>query len=225
MRSILLAASAVAGLFGLTAPASAQAPVAVVEEVKGKPAGIEFMDYVTPGKVIKLGPKDTIVLGYMKSCWRETITGGTVVVGAEQSLVHLGKVDRAKVDCDGANQRLTSQEARDSAAAVFRNMTPAQQAITPARVTIYGLSPIVEVNGRGKLVIERLDKQGERHDVMVRDKSLLRGRFYDFAKTEKALAPGGVYAASFGGHEIVFKVDPAAKLGATPVVGRLLRFE
>lgn len=35
MRSILLAASAVAGLFGLTAPVLAQAPVAVVEEVKG----------------------------------------------------------------------------------------------------------------------------------------------------------------------------------------------
>jgi hypothetical protein len=225
MRRVLLAASAVAGFFGLTAPVSAQAPVAVVEEVKGKPAGIEFMDYVTPGKVIKLGSKDTIVLGYMKSCWRETITGGTVVVGAEQSMVHLGKVDRAKVDCDGANQRLTNQETRDSAAAVFRNMTPAQEAITLARATIYGLSPIVEVNGRGKLVIERLDKQGERHEVMVRDKSLLRGRFYDFAKTETALAPGGVYAASFGGREIVFNVDPAAKLGATPVVGRLLRFE
>jgi hypothetical protein len=225
MRSILLAASAVAGFSGLTAPASAQAPVAVVEEVKGKPAGIEFMDYVTPGKVIKLGPKDTIVLGYMKSCWRETITGGTVVIGAEQSLVHLSEVERAKVDCDGANRRLTNQETHESAAAVFRNMTPAQQAITPPPLTIYGLSPIVEVEGGGKLVIERLDKQGERHDVTVHSKSLLHGRFYDFAQTKKALTPGGTYAASFGGHEIVFKVDPAAKPGATPVVGRLLRFE
>ena len=37
--------------------------------------------------MIKLGPRDTIVLGYLKSCWRETITGGTVTVGAEQSEV------------------------------------------------------------------------------------------------------------------------------------------
>jgi len=36
---------------GLVASAAAQAPVAVVEDVKGKVAGVEFMDYVAPGKV------------------------------------------------------------------------------------------------------------------------------------------------------------------------------
>ena len=35
---------------------TAKRPVAVVEEVKGKVIGVEFMDYVTPGTVIKLGP-------------------------------------------------------------------------------------------------------------------------------------------------------------------------
>ena len=35
------------------------------------------MDYVSAGKIIKLGPKGQVVLGYMKSCWRETITGGS----------------------------------------------------------------------------------------------------------------------------------------------------
>ena len=29
--------------------APAQTPVAVVEEVKGEPSGVEFMDYVAPG--------------------------------------------------------------------------------------------------------------------------------------------------------------------------------
>jgi hypothetical protein len=83
----------------------------------------------------------------------------------------------------------------------------------------------VEVNGDGRLVIERLDKRGERHEVGVRGKSLLRGKFYDFATAEKPLAPGGVYAASFDGQTIVFKVDPESKAGAAPVIGRLLRFE
>jgi len=50
--------------------------------------GAEFMDYVAPGKVIKLGQPGSIVLSYTKSCWREVITGvGTVIVGAEESMV------------------------------------------------------------------------------------------------------------------------------------------
>ncbi|MBI5261150.1 MAG: hypothetical protein HY852_04955, partial [Bradyrhizobium sp.] len=63
----------VVGVFGLAASAAAQSPVAIVEDVQGKVQGVEFMDYVAPGKVIKLAPQATVVLGYMKSCWRETI--------------------------------------------------------------------------------------------------------------------------------------------------------
>lgn len=47
--------------------ALAQAPVAVVEDVQGKPAGVELMDYVTAGQKIALGAGDSIVLGYIKS--------------------------------------------------------------------------------------------------------------------------------------------------------------
>lgn len=50
------------------------------------------MDYVEPGQVIRLGAADGLVLGYLKSCWRETITGGTVTVGTEQSQVAGGEV-------------------------------------------------------------------------------------------------------------------------------------
>ena len=219
MRSILLLTAAVAGAFGFVSPASAQAPVAVVEDVKGKPAGVEFMDYVAAGKVIKLGPKDTIVLGYMKSCWRETITGGIVVVGTEESMIHLGKIERSKVNCDAGRMQLTKQEASQSAATVVRSVKPAPQ------VTIYGLSPVIEIKGGGTLVIERLDKEGERRAVKVGDKSLVRGKFYDLAKARIALTPGGTYLARFGTLEIVFKVDPQAKPGSTPIIGRLLRLE
>ena len=85
----------VVGVLGLATSAAAQVPVAIVEDVQGKVVGVEFMDYVAPGKVIKLGPKASVVLGYIKSCWRETITGGTVVVGEEQSMVHLSEIQRA----------------------------------------------------------------------------------------------------------------------------------
>ncbi len=89
---IILGAAAMAALW--IGSAGAQTPVAVVEDVTGNPAGIEFMDYVSAGKVIRLGPKDAVVLGYMKSCWRETITGGTVTVGEEQSTVVDGRIQR-----------------------------------------------------------------------------------------------------------------------------------
>src|ERR1700675_1787990 len=96
--------AAMVGLVGFTGLAAAQTPVAVVEDVQGKVTGVEFMDYVAPGKVIKLGPGGTVVLGYMKSCWRETITGiGTVIVGAEESMVHLGDVKAGKVRCDSSH--------------------------------------------------------------------------------------------------------------------------
>ena len=68
-----------------TTAALANGPVAVVEEVTGHQSGVDFMDYVETGKLIKLGPHDHIVLDYLKSCWREIITGGTVTVGPEQS--------------------------------------------------------------------------------------------------------------------------------------------
>ena len=224
MRSTLSAALGVVGYLGFTASALAQAPVAVVEEVTGKPSGVEFMDYVLPGKVIKLGPKDSIVLGYMKSCWRETITGGTVLVGAEQSMVHEGEIERVKVDCDKTGQHVADQDTRESAATVFRGMVNSRAANLP-QVTIYGLSPILEVKGPGRLVIERLDKEGERHELMVGKQSLLRDRFYDFATAGKTLTPGASYLARLGEQEIIFNVDPAARPGATPVIGRLVRLE
>ena len=65
-------------------------------------------------------------------------------------------------------------------------LSNSRSAILP-QVTIYGLSPILEVKGPGRLVVERLDKQGERHEVMVGKNSLLRGRFYDFVSAFLAL--------------------------------------
>ena len=42
--------------------------------------------------MIHLSPHDWIVLSYLKSCVRETITGGTVTVGVERS-----EVERARL--------------------------------------------------------------------------------------------------------------------------------
>src|SRR3974390_1194493 len=84
-------------------------PVALVEDVKSATADVEFMDYAGKGQVIKLEPRDVLVLSYLKSCAHETITGGTVAVGSERSDVQDGKIVRAKVPCDGGKVRLSSQ--------------------------------------------------------------------------------------------------------------------
>jgi hypothetical protein len=210
----------------LVSPVGAQTPAAVVEEVGGGVTGVQFMDYVEPGQVIRLGGHARLVLGYLKSCWRETITGGTVTIGAEQSEVAGGEVVRAKIACQGGKMMLSAELAGKSGAMVFRQVPNRQAAGTPRpQFTLYGLSPVFEVRPGGRLVVERLDQPGERHEIVVTDQQLIRGAFLDFAKAGVALAPGGIYRAKMAGQEIVFKIDADAKPGDAPLAGRLARLQ
>jgi hypothetical protein len=220
MTRIFIAIPTVAGAV-LAASVAAAAPVALVEDITGNPAGVEFMDYLDSGKVIKLAPRDTIVLAYLASCVRETITGGTVTIGAKESDVQAGKVERTTVQCDAG--KILSPP--DFAGGIFRGAPSSSTRASgaDAQLIIYGRSPIVELKAPGTLTIERIDQPGERHVVKIEKEHLLRGRFYDFAKQGKTLAAGGTYRASLGGQEIVFKIDPGAKPGNTPILGRLLR--
>ena len=217
-------ATAVVALLGSAATAKAEPPAALVEDIQGKVTGAEFMDYVVPGQVIKIGKAGSIVLSYLKSCRRETISGiGTVIVGADESKIHLSDIQDEKVDCDASHAHATTKETSEVAATVVRGIT-SPAASTPAQVTLYGTSPIFEVKGRGALLVERLDKAGERQQIEIGD-NRIKGRFLDFAKLNRALAPGGTYAASFGATKIVFRIDPQAKSGAAPVLGRLLQMD
>jgi hypothetical protein len=213
--------AAIVGLIGLTSAAHTETPVAVVEDVQGKVTGVEFMDYVVPGTVIKLGADGKVVLGYMKSCWRETITGiGTVIVGTERSAVHLADFNTAKVPCDSSQSQVVPREVGESAATVVRSISEAP-APTPS-LTLHGVSPIIEAAARGKLVIERLDVKGERHEIDLVPAAMTRGRFYDLARANVALKPGGTYAATIGSKQVVFLVDAEADAGASPIIGRLV---
>jgi hypothetical protein len=213
----------VVGVVAFEGSTAAQIPVAIVEDVRGKATSVEFMDYVASGDVIKLGPAATLVLSYMKSCRRETITGaGTVTVGAEESIVQDGQVVASKVKCDSGYSRLIDQQL-ESAATSFRSLDVSGSPSTP--LTLYGLSPFFETTGRGKLVVERLDMKGERHEINLATAPLLRRKFYDFAKTGTSLKPGGTYAASLGGQRAVFVIDSRAEPGPTPIIGRLVRLQ
>jgi hypothetical protein len=211
--------AAIAGLVGLIGVAHAQTPVAVVEDVQGKVTGAEVMDYVVPGQVIKLGAGGLVVLGYMKSCWRETISGiGTVIVGTEQSAVHLAEFKADKVACDPSQSQHVGREVGESAAAVVRSLN----ADSPPPLVLHGQSPIIATSDRGRLVVERLDVRGERYEIDLTLAAMTRGKFYDFARTKIALKPGGKYSATLKSKQVVFVIDANADPGAGPIIGRLV---
>jgi hypothetical protein len=209
------------GALALAAPAAAQGLVAVVEDVTGHSAGVGFMDYVEAGKVIRLAPQDSIVLGYMTSCVREKISGGTITVGVDKSDVQSGQVERSTVECDAGKMLLTVQQADQAAGLVLRGRPPVKPVPKP-QFTLYGASPIVEMKGGGTLIIERLDAAGDRQVVKIAKQPPAA---FDFADGGKALAAGGIYRVVVGTHQFVFQVDPGAKAGRTPIVGRMLRLD
>ncbi len=198
-------------------------PTALVEDVKSAAADIEFMDYVGNGQVIKLEPSDVLVLSYLKSCEHETITGGTVVVGAERSDVRDGQIVRAKVPCDGGKMRLSSQQASKSAASAFRLQS------ADIHPTLYARTPVVQLprvlaSADRTLLIERIDRRGERHEFQI-DDTIAAAGFYDLAKIKVSLARRAIYDASIGSHKMTFQIDAKAKSGPAPIVSRLLRFQ
>jgi hypothetical protein len=226
MMRFRIAILALGGVVAGSVAAAAPVQVALVENLTGSPAGVEFMDYLETGKTIELGARDTLVLSYMSSCVRETITGGIVTVGTDQSEVQAGKVARTKVACDAGKMVLASNQAAQFGGRIFRSAPPSSSATEPSpQFTLYGRSPIVELKAPGTLLIQRIDRANERYVVDINKEHLLHGRFYDFAKRGRNLAAGGNYKVSWGGQEIVFKIDPNAKAGNTPILGRLLRFD
>lgn len=107
------------------APASAdqQAPAALVEAVENAPdAGVGFLDYVYPGKVIDLGSGGTLTLAYFDTCLTETITGGKVTVAEGASEVDGGDVSTKKVPCQGGRMVVTAETSE--AGATVSRVTP-----------------------------------------------------------------------------------------------------
>ena len=208
MRSLI---GAVLGAFCLAAPALAETPAAIVEDVQGKVDGIAFMDYVAAGKIIKLGPKASITLSYLKSCERETISEGVVLVGTEQSTVQLGEVKREKVPCDTNAAKLSERQANQSAATTFRNVRSDAKGPPSKLPTLYGVAPLVQAKSGSTLVIERTDGKEPTITVPLRSETMVRGKFYDFAKAGKSLTPGGSYLAILGAKRYAFQIDASAE--------------
>ncbi len=206
-------------LFFWSAAATAGSPAAIIEDVTAKEAGVAFMDYVEAGRIIPLGDDGRLVIGYLRSCLRETIIGGKVTVGREKSIVSGGKLVRERVECDGGKLQLSQEQAGKSAVVVFRRPPrPATGAMPRAKYKIYSTGPYFRLrSGTGMVEIERLDRPAE-----VQRLDAVNGGV-DLARRGKALRPGGLYRARAGGREIVFRVVAHAASGG-PILGRLVSF-
>ena len=198
--------------------AHAADPVAIVEDVIAAKPTVRFMDYVTSGTVIRLRPADSLVLGYVRSCWRETIRGGVVTVGTLQSTVKGGEVTRQKVECDGGRMRLTPEQAAITGGIVFRGVRQ-----PPPPITLYARSPIFVMHGAGLLKIVRSDEADDPIEVMVQPEPSSRFAIYDMASAGNKLAAGGAYRASWSSAMVEFTIDRDATAGDGPIVGRVIR--
>lgn len=220
-RAVALSvAIAVATLCGpMVRPAIAEQPVAIVEDVRSATAQVQVFEYLRLGQVIHLGKTGLLILGYLRSCLRETITGGHVIIGKMESVVKEGLVDREVVECDGGRSNLSPAEASKSGVIVFRAPDAATSGARVKPVHIYSASPIFTFRDSvDEVVIRRLDVAGEAIVLRVHGKTL------DLAELGKRLAPGARYEAYAGGKAQIFEVDLHASAKGEPLIGRLIRF-
>lgn len=209
---------AVTVILGASA-ADAAGPSAVVEEISTTVPGVRFMDFLSPGKKFNLGANGVVVLGYMESCLKETITGGSVTVGKAKSTINGGSVKRLRVECDGGQLLLTSDQAGKSAVTVFRKAPSKRKNRLPkAQLTIYATSPIISLSSRlAKADLYRLDKKAPMYSIP------LNGLVTDLAKQDLNLVPGGLYKLSAGSKQVIFKIDPLAEDKSSSILQRLIR--
>ena len=208
----------------VSAPGAAAAaePIAIVEQAHGVPR-LEALDYLSAGQAIELGTDGVLVVDYLRSCVRESIEGGSVKVGKEQSTV--GRLLAWSACGSTATMAAATQSPMlriiRAAPASFSRSSPRASRTRPAsRSTIYSTSPLFDMGGPAP---EDRGARPARQRHRARRFSageLKHGRFYDFAAAGKRLEAGGLYRASARGQSVVFWIDPLAHEAAGPPGGQ-----
>ena len=217
-------AALLGGLFLASASfpsAAADRPAALVESISIPVQGVEVMDYLTPGTVVELGASGVLVVDYLASCVRETVTGGTATIGATQSTVEKGKITRRRVECDGGELQLTAAQSDQGGVAVYRSALggTGPDGLPQADLTIRSRVPFIATKLTGTVRIERLDQQ----EPALEFNASGNGRIgIDLGQTQTQLAPGGLYRVSLGQRSIVFRISPDAVGDKSTLVARLV---
>jgi len=204
--AITYAVLAITVSLAIPAPATAEPISAMVEEITGPAGNVAAMDLLVEGDVITLGKSGRLVLGYLRSCLRETIVGGTVTIGAHKSIVASGKRTAEQVTCDGGTIDSSANKSSSALGAVFREQGKRRKLPKPDR-TLFGISPIVRVTQSSKqLKIERLDKSDQPPIKVAVKKTNI-----DLAKEGVKLEPGGLYYIFDGTVGYVVKISLLAR--------------
>jgi len=188
-------------------------PVAIVEEISPGIAGLQRFDLLPAGRAAELGAGGRLVLGYLKSCWQDSIAGGRAVVEPLKSLIENGALSRRRVECDAAGlARMTSEVATRGGSSL------PGAALPEADINLYGLSPIILAKEAGALSIERLDVSAPALKIELAENRV------DLREKGIALAAKGLYRFTRGAAAIVVRIDNLAEAGSSPAVGRLVIF-
>ena len=109
LPKLLFASVLVAGsLFGgALVSAEESEPTAIVEKTSDDRNDIQEFDFLTAGQTVILQAGEALTLVYLASCVQETITGGVVTIGARQSSISGGDVQRVNVVCEDGNMELS----------------------------------------------------------------------------------------------------------------------
>lgn len=191
--------------------APAQAVEALVEEA-GPGSGLSQFQFLSQGSRVDLGADIRLVLGYTASCVREEITGGVVEVGAADSVVTGGVVQRTQLDC-GTRVQLSAAERQESGSSAWRAGTSAEPLLLKDRAPLLLLPsdpPLV--------VIQRTDLPGKALRLSR------PGRQADLAALGIELAPGGIYDIHAGDILRTIEIDFDAEVSGGPVITRFVRF-
>jgi hypothetical protein len=209
----LFAAICASALLAASAAAQTQA-VAILEEIAGASGKHEAFDELKAGERLELGASGRAVIGYLGSCVRETIEGGTVVVGKDQSQIEGGKVARETIPCEATQLVLTEAEAGKSATFSTRPMPWVRE----TKQIVPSLSPLIWVEAKGQLTIKRYDTE----DQQVLAFPIKDGKV-DLAEHQVELVPNGFYELRAGKKKVVIQIHSNAHAGSMPAMSRLVR--
>jgi hypothetical protein len=202
-----LIAVAVLILSGHSSEAAPKAVAIVEDSMRNEGPGRAF-DMLPENTVLDLAQGETIVLGYLKSCVRETITGGKVTVGQKESAVEGGKVAREKTECTETRLALTADESQQSATIAFRGQIK----------HVFTRQPLIVAEKSETVKIEPIEG-GESWNLKPEN-----GRI-DFRAAKFEMQPGARYKVTGAKAALIIEVDAAATTAKTGTLERVVVLE